>query len=186
VIGSIIGIVVGTLAAVLIATVGTGSRPDAVLNQPGAVPEPASIGTASDLNGRPLPTTAYQRLDGSGTATWASYRGTPLVINVWSTTCEPCKTEMPAIQRVHQQLGTRVRIVGLDRADVRGNAVSFARQTGVTYDLLNDPDDSFVQSLGIAIFPTTVFVAADGSIVRTHAGAMTASELTSLVSQAFP
>jgi thiol-disulfide isomerase/thioredoxin len=125
-------------------------------------------------------------LGADGTATWASYRGTPLVINVWSTTCEPCKTEMPAIQQVHEQVGTRVRIVGLDRADVTSKAVSFAKSTGVTYDLLSDLDDTFVQSLGIAIFPTTVFVAADGSIVLTHAGAMTASELRSLIDQAFP
>jgi thiol-disulfide isomerase/thioredoxin len=187
-IGSVIGLVVGAVAAILIVTIGGGgsaSTPEARLTNPGAVPEPGSIGTSKDLSGRSLPGNTYARL-GGGSTTLASYAGTPLIINLWSTTCEPCKTEMPAIQQVHQALGDKVHIVGLDRADVQSKAVSFAKNIGVTYDILFDPDDTFAPAMNIAIFPTTVLVGADGRVVTTHAGAMTAAELTALIQQAFP
>jgi thiol-disulfide isomerase/thioredoxin len=182
-IGGVIGLLVGTLAAVLIATTGTNAKP-AVLETPGGQPRSASIGTAANLGGRRLPTDAYNRLDG-GTATLARYEGTPLVVNVWSSTCPPCKAEMPAIESVHDQLGNSVHFVGLDYSDSPGAARAAATTAGVTYDILLDPADSFITKLGIAIFPTTLFVGANGTVVKTHAGAMSETDLMSLVHEAF-
>jgi thiol-disulfide isomerase/thioredoxin len=181
--GGVIGAVVGTLAALLIGFTGGDSTPTAHLTNPGPTPEPG-IGTAKDVSGATLPNGDFELLAG-GTARLADYRGKPLVVNVWATWCPPCAQEMPAFEQVHQAFDGRVQIVGIDRTDSRNAAADFATARHITYPLLLDPQDSFAPRLGIAVMPTTLFVSPDGVVVKSHAGALTADELTQLIQESF-
>jgi thiol-disulfide isomerase/thioredoxin len=182
--GVVVGLAVGALAAVLIGTTGGTAKPDAELTAPGPSADPG-IGTAVDVSGTHLPDLSFDLLAG-GTARLADYRGTPLVVNVWASWCPPCQQEMPAFEQVHQALGDRVRIVGLDRADGRDAAAAFAAKRNITYPLLFDPEDTFAPVVGIAVMPTTLLVSADGVVVKTHAGTLDATELTKLIDETFP
>lgn len=102
--------------------------------------------------------------------------GTPLVVNVWASWCVPCIEEMPAFDEVHRELGEGVQIVGVTD-DKQESAERLAAETGVTYPLYRDPDRSLLPELGVVQLPATLFVAADGTIVDRHQGAMTADEL---------
>ena len=188
VVGVVTGLALGTLAAVAIARTGEGSAssPDAVLTQPGAAAEPSSFPVAKEEQGTPLPDQTFDRLAGGGTARFADYRGTPLVVNVWAAWCPPCQQEMPDFERVHQAMGDRVRFVGLDRADSRSDAQDFATKRNITYDLLFDPDDTFAPAVGVAVMPTTLLVSPDGVVVKTLAGTISADELTAAIEEAFP
>jgi cytochrome c biogenesis protein CcmG, thiol:disulfide interchange protein DsbE len=180
--GAVIGLVVGTVAAVLIAVSGGGSS-TAHLTNPGPQPAPG-IGTARDMSGEPLPDQSFDVLAG-GTARLRDYRGKPLVLNVWAAWCPPCQQEMPAFEQVHQALGDKVQIVGLDRADGRDAAIAFAAARHITYPLLFDADDVFSPKLGISVMPTTLFVSADGVVVKSHAGTFDADTLTKTVLETF-
>src|SRR5207245_3055839 len=37
--------------------------------------------------------------------TLADYRGKVILLNVWATWCQPCRIEMPSMERLHQRLG---------------------------------------------------------------------------------
>jgi len=181
--GVVIGVTAGPLAAVLIGLSGGGSSSTVHLTQPGPTQEPG-IGVAKDVSGQTLPDGAFDLLAG-GRAQLTDYRGKPLVLNVWASWCPPCAQEMPAFQQVHQALGDKVQIVGLDRNDARDAATDFMTARHITYPLLFDPDDVVSPRLGIAVMPTTLFVSADGVVVKSHAGALTADELTKLVQESF-
>jgi cytochrome c biogenesis protein CcmG/thiol:disulfide interchange protein DsbE len=180
--GVAVGLVVGALAAVLLARTGGDDGPDARLTGPGTS---AEIGTARDMSGESLPDLSFELLAG-GDARLANYRGKPLVLNVWASWCPPCQQEMPAFEEVHRALGDRVRIVGLDRSDGRDAAIDFAAKRAITYPLLFDPEDTFAPVLGIAVMPTTLFVSADGVVVKSHAGTLDAGGLTKLIEESFP
>src|SRR4029077_3289128 len=48
------------------------------------------------------------------------YRGQVVLLNVWATWCEPCKVEMPSMQRLHQALGSeglKIVAVSIDVQD---------------------------------------------------------------------
>ncbi|MEI6403585.1 MAG: TlpA disulfide reductase family protein [Actinomycetota bacterium] len=137
---------------------------DIVLERPGTSQIP-SIGTNAPVQGTSLPTVDLTTNDG-GTVVTADLLGQPLVINVWNSTCGPCKKELPAFAAVHAQYGDRVRFVGVNTLDVPEVNESFARERGVQYELLRDVDGAFTDAVGIATQPVTLFVATDGTIVR--------------------
>jgi thiol-disulfide isomerase/thioredoxin len=93
----------------------------------------------------------------------------------------PCKKELPAFAAVHQELGDRVRFVGLNLQDTPERAQRFARDAGVGYEILLDTDQQIALDLDLANFPSTLFVDASGHIVDLHQGALTADELRALI-----
>jgi len=154
---------------------------DAVqLDTPGTFDEPGAIPTAPEVVGLRLPDVTVRTLDGSDVSLGA-LTGQPLVINLWYSSCVPCKKELPDFAAVHRDIGDEVRFVGLNLQDGADRAERFAREAGVGYEILLDPEQQTSVALDIAIFPTTLFVDASGHIVEVHQGALTADELRTLI-----
>ena len=110
--------------------------------------------------------------------------GKPLLINVWSSTCVPCVTEMPALEKVWQANRNDVDILGLDYLEPPELGQAMADRTGVTYPLGRDVNGSILRSLGGIGLPYTVLVASNGTILATHSGALTQAQFTELVKTA--
>jgi thiol-disulfide isomerase/thioredoxin len=164
-------------ALVLLGACGSAKGLDARLTDPGPVQE-GGIPAGGPSAGQHLPTDAYERLDG-GTATFAGYQGKPLVVNVWASWCGPCVQEMPAFERVHQDVKDRVAFVGLDEAK------ALAAKTGVTYDLLYDPKGGFVAATGAVSLPSTFFVDSNGKVVSAKTGAFDEAALRAKLTELF-
>ncbi|HEX9887850.1 MAG TPA: TlpA disulfide reductase family protein [Nitriliruptorales bacterium] len=131
--------------------------------------------------GFPLPSITLERLDGTGSVDTRDLVGQPIVLNVWATWCAYCVEEMPDIEAVHVELGDRVRFLGVDRADDAAMARELAARTGVTYELLADPDSELFEALGTRAMPTTVLVDAAGRVVHRHAGPLEQAQLRALI-----
>lgn len=151
-----------------------------VLEQPGTSQIPA-IGTNAVVRGEPLPAVDLETNDGAVLST-TELVGTPLVLNVWNSACPPCEKELPAFAAVHRELGDEVRFVGINTLDVPEVNESFARDRGVRYELLRDVDGGFTDALGIVTQPVTLFVAADGTIVR-QTGVLDEAELRAFAAE---
>jgi len=95
----------------------------------------------------------------------SAFRGTGLVLNFWATWCPPCVEEMPALDRLEQQLaGSAVRVVAVSE-DVEGAAVvePFFQRNGIRHlGVYLDPGGRLAAGLGLGGLPTTVLVSADG------------------------
>lgn len=143
---------------------GTGNGDDVTMDQPGGVQDP-TIGTNAAVTGTPLPVVDVEDNDGNTIST-GDLTGQPLIVNVWFSTCGPCKKELPEFAAVHAELGDQIRFVGVNPSDSPDTNRSFAAERGVTYELLRDPNGTFIDAVGITAFPVTLFVRADGSIAR--------------------
>ncbi len=117
------------------------------------------------------------------TVPFTSIYGTPTVVNFFASTCIPCITEMPAFEQVHQELGDAVAFLGLAVTDRPEDALDLVEQTGISYATAQDKDGSVMNALGGSFLPTTVLLAADGRIVATHTGQLTATELRTLIAE---
>jgi cytochrome c biogenesis protein CcmG, thiol:disulfide interchange protein DsbE len=103
--------------------------------------------------------------------------GGPLVVNFWASWCPPCIAEMPDLEAVNQLADGRIRFVGINTQDTEERAAQLVEQTGVTYDLLRDPDGRLFQVFGVFGMPSTFYVDADGVIVGRHTGLLTRDTL---------
>jgi cytochrome c biogenesis protein CcmG, thiol:disulfide interchange protein DsbE len=147
---------------------------------------PTSNPHASPTTGG-LPAVTLPCLGGGRDVDLAGLRGRPTVLNFWSQTCGPCRTESPILQRVHQTAGARVQVLGIDWQDPRpAYALGFARELGLTYPQLADPDAATRAPLRITALPVTLFVDASGRIVYRQYGAMqSAGQLRALIKREF-
>jgi cytochrome oxidase Cu insertion factor (SCO1/SenC/PrrC family) len=98
-----------------------------------------------------------------------SLAGKPLVINFWASYCPPCKTEMPMLQQV-MGAQSSARLVLVNEGDNTQAAADFLRAVGVTTPALLDSDLSVGHAYGAIALPTTVFIAADGTITSRQVG----------------
>lgn len=118
----------------------------------------------------------------------SQWQGKILVVNFWATWCPPCKEEMPAFSRLHQEWqGRGVQFVGI-AADSAENVKRFAEKTPVSYPLLLGGNDitRLTQPLGNHALglPFTLIIRADGQLHAQKLGTLQESELAALLSAA--
>jgi peroxiredoxin len=154
---------------------------DAVLTQSSAPDLAPTLNTNAKLAGARLAQVSLDTLSGASVST-ADLVGSPLVINYWTSSCRPCKKELPDFAAIHEEFGDRVRIVGVNSLGPSDSEESFARDRGVDYELLYDTDGEFATRLGLATQPVTLFVSADGSIVK-QTGEIDAAGLRAAISE---
>jgi cytochrome c biogenesis protein CcmG/thiol:disulfide interchange protein DsbE len=111
--------------------------------------------------GSKLPDLTLQCFTGGRPVRLTDVRG-PAVINLWATWCPPCRTELPAMQRLADRAGDRLQVVGVDTGDEWDAAASFGADTGVALPTLYDRDKALMNALGRTALPVTVFVDAAG------------------------
>jgi thiol-disulfide isomerase/thioredoxin len=138
-----------------------------------------TIGTNAAVTGKALPLVDIQTLAGDKFAT-ADLIGKPLVVNFWYSTCAPCKKELPGFAAVHAKLGDQVRFVGVDSLPPSDTEENFARDKGVQYELLYDPDGELTSTVGVAAYPQTLFIDSGGTILE-QTGELTADKLEELI-----
>jgi thiol-disulfide isomerase/thioredoxin len=130
----------------------------------------------------PAPAFDLPRLKGGGTVRLSAFRGRPVVINFWSSSCAPCQKESPAIAQVARAVGDKVTFIGIDTADVRSAAIAFVKKKHVTYDVAYDPQGNTAGLYHVPGLPETFFLARSGKqIVGLQLGALTAPHLTAIL-----
>lgn len=156
---------IGVIAAIAVAGNHAGNHS---ANQAGSGPPPLARPFSLSALGHPA-----QQI------TLASYRGQPVVINFFASTCFPCRTETPLLARFYRAEHGRVVVIGIDTADRASSALAFVRADAVGYPVGYDPQASVADSYGIIALPQTVFLNARHQIVRHVVGGLTQRELES-------
>jgi thiol-disulfide isomerase/thioredoxin len=155
---------------------------DAQMTTPGEVPYP-SLDTNDPVVGRQLPDVDVTDLDGN-TIALQSFVGSPIILNFWYSTCEPCRREIPAFAQA-QQVNAGIQFIGLNMNDSPEIAKAFGEQYGINYPIVFDQSGTVVRELGIVTAPSTLFIDGAGNIVDQVAGEMSSDKLASLIAQWF-
>ncbi|MGL5826510.1 MAG: TlpA family protein disulfide reductase [Nocardioides sp.] len=147
--------------------------------------EPCPAGSRQPVRGGP-PDLVLPCLGGGQEVNLAGLRG-PMIVNVWSANCAPCRDEMPILQSFYATYGTQVRVLGIDLSDTFPEAaLQLAADSGVTYPLVADFGGDILRSalMRAPALPTTAFVDRDGTVTAAVAVAITSErQLVDLVRQ---
>lgn len=111
------------------------------------------------------PTMTLPMLGAKGTGSLADYRGKVVVLNMWASWCDPCREEMPLLQKTHDQIaGEGGVVLGVDTQDASGSALGFLRQTKADFPSLRDRDRSYGRDFGVTGYPETFLIDRSGHV----------------------
>ncbi len=101
------------------------------------------------------------------------YRGDVVLLNLWATWCAPCREEMPSMEALHQALapsGLRVVAVSIDERGQERAIREFARELGLTFEILHDEQKAMIRRYRTTGVPETWVLDRQGVIRRKQIG----------------
>jgi peroxiredoxin len=112
----------------------------------------------------------------------SQYRGQPVLLNFFATWCGPCRSEMPAVQRVYARYRPQgLAILAVDLNEGAEPVSNLGRELKLTYPLLLDYNGKIADSYGARSIPRSFFIDANGIIRTVRVGSLDEDQITEAV-----
>ena len=122
--------------------------------------------------GEAAPTGAFRGPD-DAPVTLASFRGKPLLVNLWATWCAPCVAEMPTLDALAAKNGETMRVIAVAQ-DLKGAEVvdPWFQKAGLkALQPYLDPENGLLDAANSAL-PTSIYYDAEGHEIWRVIGAI--------------
>jgi thiol-disulfide isomerase/thioredoxin len=140
-------------------------------------------GRIGSLVGEPAPSMALEDLDGRR---WSldDANGRLVWVNFWATSCEPCRTEMPAMQRLAEAYPDELLILGVDWGEERAAVEDFVDRYGTEYPILLDPGlEAYYDWAGTDGLPRHYFIGPEGTVLREVIGPLEPARMVTILEE---
>lgn len=118
--------------------------------------------------------------------TLSDYKGKVVFLNFWAVWCNPCRREMPDIQKLYEDLGENsedVVVLGVTMPDSNTDPNTFMKDNGYTYPSVVDVSGDVMAQYGISAFPTTFMIDRDGNVFGYVQSMITRDIMDSIIQQ---
>ena len=96
----------------------------------------------------------------------AVLRGKVVLVNFWASWCLECRPEMLVLERLHRELARQgLAVVGVNAREKPDSVRRYAKDLGLTFPIVLDPDGTINARYGVLGLPTTFLVGRDGHAV---------------------
>ena len=127
----------------------------------------ATLSSAQQLkpwNGGAAPALALQDLEGR-LHRLEDYRGKVVLINFWATWCEPCRDEMPSMNRLRASLAGRpFEVLAINLAESEPRIRRFLEQLPLDFPVLMDRDGAASKAWRARLLPVSFLLDPGGRI----------------------
>jgi cytochrome c biogenesis protein CcmG/thiol:disulfide interchange protein DsbE len=157
---------------------------------------PSHTGAASSIdaalargNRPPAPdsTTALPILGSSATRSLESFRGKVVVLNVFASWCQPCKTQTAVLDQAQAVIaGHGATVLGVTYENTSAASEAFVRAMHITYPVLRDATGRFGRSFGITGVPETFIIDRRDRIAAVLRGPVDDRWLSQTLGRLFP
>lgn len=160
----------------LLAAFGLQGADGAGLALPTPIPDPVRAG-------EPPPDFSTTTPDGEPIAL-SDFRGSVVALNFWATWCVPCRAEMPALQNASETFASgELVIVGVNAGESPRQVREFLDEHGLTFPIALDRNGSIADLYGVRVFPTTIWIDAQGNVQAEHYGPLTEEQIEGYVTE---
>ncbi len=102
----------------------------------------------------------------------SSFRGKPLIINVWASWCAPCRAEMASLDSLSKRYKSKpFKVIGISTDDYPEKAYNFLERAGIGFENFIDVKLELENMLGADRLPLTLLIDAKGKVLARHYGA---------------
>jgi peroxiredoxin len=101
----------------------------------------------------------------------ADYRGSVVLVNFWATWCEPCREEMPSMERLRVAMdGKRFAVLAVNVGESGRTARAFGEKMQLGFPLLLDRDTKTARAWSARVLPASFVVGPGGEIRYSYFG----------------
>ena len=130
-----------------------------------ALPDPFT----PDQTGKAAPPLTLKSADGKQ-VTLASFRGKPVLIDLWASWCAPCVDSLPRLAHLYRQTrDTNLVIIAIDRDEEAKDATDFLARKNYTWPDFHD-EGEVRKAFGASGIPRSILIDAKGVIVYDAVG----------------
>jgi peroxiredoxin len=121
-----------------------------------------------DLVGQPAPDLVARGLSGDNVRL-SEHRGEVVVVSFWSGTCNTCRAQLAALDRIARTYGSAgLTVIGVNLDDNTARAEKFARAQDIQFQLLVATAKSTGRDFHVDRLPMIVFVDREGVLRVAH------------------
>ena len=106
----------------------------------------------------------------------SDYKGKGVFLNFWGTWCEPCKKEMPHMEKLANEYKGKVEILAVNVGESDFQVNNFAKQYSLTFPIAIDTGKEVMDTYGVDPLPTTFMIKPDGTIDQIIIGGLIQEE----------
>ena len=129
-----------------------------------------AAGVAAVDTGARAPELAGRTLDGQPLR-MANLRGKVVIVDFWASWCEPCREEMPVLERLYQRYREQgLVVVGVSVDRTERNARGFLRRTRVSFPIIHDSGHAIANRYSPPKMPSSYIIDRRGIIRYVHEG----------------
>jgi thiol-disulfide isomerase/thioredoxin len=136
--------------------------------------------SSNSASERDWPSVTVQDIDGVNINSSVVFNNNTTVIALWSTTCIPCRVELPQLQEF-AATHSEIDVIAVNLGDVPKSVKQYVQELGLTMPVIIDFEGRVSTALGITSLPSTLVLSPAGKVVTTHLGEINAAELALLV-----
>jgi len=132
-----------------------------------------------------LPDSIFMQLDGEGVKITDISQQRPTVVNLWASSCTSCRRLMPVLEEAEQRYSD-VTFIALNQRESSETVQQFLQEEGLNLaHVLIDSRGEIATNKGVFSLPVTLFFDANGALVHSHAGEMSALSVQQSIEQYF-
>ncbi len=122
--------------------------------------------------GMPFPALQLKMMKDDKPFDLAKTKGKVVVLDFWASWCEPCKVELPALNKLAKQYAKDVEVIGINLDDNAADAQKFLQAHKVDFMIVKKPTDnkSFNPSDEISAMPSSFILDRSGVVRSVHKG----------------
>jgi len=147
--------------------------------------QPAQSTTAPGIAqvGAPAPAIALPVV-GGGTSDLRADRGKVVLVNFWATWCEPCKSEMPGLQQLADELNNQpFRLYSVDLQEDAPQIQTFEQEYGLHLYAVIDEDGTATRAYGVRALPSTFLIDQKGILHLQRLGPLATGDASTMWSE---
>ena len=114
----------------------------------------------------------------------SDFKGKKVFLNFWASWCDPCKSEMPDIEKLYTETkDSDLVILAVNLGEDKATVKAFSDTNKYDFKILLDTDQSVGRQYSISAIPTSYFIDKEGNIISIVKGGLSLEKMKIYISK---